>query len=389
MWEIGLSMIEAGKVVRAKDARLQNVFNYVPSLDGWRGIAVLGVVWFHSFGSGLNSSTIWAKVARRGYLGVDIFFAISGFLICGKLLREIKQTGTISLRNFYLRRFFRIMPALWFYLAVLALLGAVGWLKIEGWEFTSSLLFVRNYFPLSSNLFTAHFWSLAVEEHFYLLWPAVMAILSINIRRIGWTALIVALTVYLWRVVDDAYGWFIPFGTSVNAKTDTRIDALLWGCLAAIVYPYVLERLKKSTLQLTMWTLLGLGIAAMDLKLPDVSIVRSIFFPALLLCTAACPGSIPSKFLELSPMRWIGRLSYSIYIWQELCMFPAPDARSPLRVIEHLPYNVAVVFALAACSYYLIERPVIRWGHALTQRRDSPQPRPFSHCLDGEVPIVS
>src|SRR5450755_1540230 len=79
MSEIGLSMIEAGKVVRAKDARLQNVFNYVPSLDGWRGIAVLGVVWFHSFGSGLNSSTIWAKVARRGYLGVDNLFCHQRF----------------------------------------------------------------------------------------------------------------------------------------------------------------------------------------------------------------------------------------------------------------------------------------------------------------------
>ena len=341
-------------------------FDYVPTLDGWRGLAVLGVVFFHCLHSGLVPGSIWAKLAARGQNGVDIFFAISGFLICGKLLQEMRRTGTISLRHFYLRRCFRIMPAVWVYLGALAVLGAVGLLKVESWEFGSTLFFVRNYFPLVSGQFTAQFWSLGVEEYFYLLWPAAMVILGANVRRIGWAALIAASAVFLWKVVDGAHGWFIPFGTSVNSKTDTRIDALLWGCLAAVVYPCVRERLSDSTLRRMMWTLIGIGIAALDLKIPEVSVIRSVFFPALLICTAACPTSIPGKFLELPLMRWIGRLSYSIYIWQQLCTFPTLDARSPLRAIEHFPYNMVIIFLLAASSYYLVERPMIRWGRALT-----------------------
>ena len=347
-------------------------FNYIPTLDGWRALSVLGVVFFHCLHSGLEPGSILAKLAARGHMGVDVFFAISGFLICGRLLQELRETGTISLKRFYVRRCFRIMPAVWVYLAVLAALTAVGWVRTEPWEFDSTLLFVRNYFPLFNGhvfgQFTAQFWSLGVEEHFYLLWPVTMLILGPKFRRIGWAALAISLAVFLWKIIDEAHGWFIPFGTDVDTKSDTRLDALLWGCLAAIIYPCVRERLKDSTLRRSMWILIGLGIAAADLKIPEVSLIRSIFFPALLVCTAACPNSIPGKFLELPLMRWIGRLSYSIYIWQELCTFPSLDAHSPLQRIEHLPYNIAVIFLLASTSYYLVERPLTRLGHRLTSQ---------------------
>jgi peptidoglycan/LPS O-acetylase OafA/YrhL len=150
-------------------------------------------------------------------------------------LREQQQTANISLKRFYLGRSFRIRPALALYLAVLAALAAAGWVEAQGWEFESTLLFVRNYFPMfdghSIGVYTAQFWSLAVEEHFYLLWPLVMLLLGPNLRRIGTAALALALIVFLWRTLDAQLGWFIPFGSSVDSKTDTRMDSL---CGAAL-----------------------------------------------------------------------------------------------------------------------------------------------------------
>jgi peptidoglycan/LPS O-acetylase OafA/YrhL len=355
-----------------EDRRLGS-FDYIRTKDGWRALSVLGVVCFHcAKNDGLWPGSILSKLALRGHFGVDVFFAISGFLIGGKLLQELRETQTISLKRFYLRRCFRILPAVWFYLAILSALTAIGWIASQGWEFESTLLFFRNYFPLYHDLvlgkYTAQFWSLGVEEHFYLLWPAVMVLVGPKISRIGWAALILALSVFVWRTIDSAYGWWIPFGSGIDVKTDTRIDALLWGCLAAVAYPYLQAHWKGSAaLRYGIWVVMGLIVATADLKFVEFSLIRAILFPAMLLATAMSPGSIVSRFLELPAMKWIGRLSYSIYIWQQLAMFPAGIPHSPIGPIQQFPYNVLIVFFLAAVSYYFIERPMIRLGHQMSK----------------------
>ena len=359
-------------------AAQKRLFDYVPTLDGWRGLSILGVIWFHCFHNGLPEGGIIGKVAEHGDVGVDVFFAISGFLICGKLLGEMETSGTISLRRFYVRRFFRILPAIWVYLLILGLLREAGWVESHRWEFGSTLLFVRNYFPLFHDqvfgTFTAQFWSLAVEEHFYLLWPITMVILGPKVRRIGWAALLAAVAVTVWKVMDYEHGWLIPFGTSINAKTDTRIDALLWGCLAAVVYPWVREHFNPAALRQSTWVLAGLSVFVAGSHIQDVSMAKSVLFPALLVCTAACPDSLLGKFLELPEMKWIGRLSYSIYIWQQICLFPTTNAHSPLRAIEHMPYNIGIAILLAMGSYYLVEHPMIQFGHRLIRRRAKAKP---------------
>jgi peptidoglycan/LPS O-acetylase OafA/YrhL len=356
--------------------------DYVPTLDGWRAIAVLGVVCFHcAKNDGMWPGSIFWKLAVRGHIGVDIFFAISGFLICGKLLQEFREKQTISLKSFYIRRCFRIFPALWFYLAILGLLTTVGWIITYRWEFGSTLLFVRNYFPLYHNSvlgeYTAQFWSLGVEEYFYLLWAGAMLFVGPKISRIGWATLILALSVFAWRSIDSIYGWWIPFGTSMDTKTDTRIDALLWGCLAAVVYPSLQTHLKRSTLQYGLWAVIGLVAATVDLKFVAFSLVRAILFPAMLLATAMSPASIVGRFLELPVMRWIGRISYSMYIWQQLAIFPAAGVHSPLAAIQRFPYNISVVFVLAAVSYYIVELPMIRLGRRVAK-----------HAGGGQVPTT-
>jgi peptidoglycan/LPS O-acetylase OafA/YrhL len=363
-------------------------FGYISTLDGWRAISVLAVLYFHCIQNGLSRGSFWGRIASRGHLGVDVFFAISGFLICGKLLQELRESGTISLKNFYIRRCFRIFPAVWAYLLVLAILSALGWITTQKWEFASTLFFVRNYFPLYHQgtvfgRYTGQFWSLAVEEHFYLLWPVTMLLLGPKLKRIGWAALLAALAVSLWRTADQAHGWLTPFGVDVHSKTDTRIDALFWGCLVAIVYPYIHEHLKESPIGRNLWIPVCLAVAAMVFlkNVPGGSLIKSILFPAMIMCTVISPKSLIGRFLEWQPLRWIGRLSYSIYIWQQLTEFRSTVPNSPIHVMQQFPYNLAVVFLLASASYYFVERPLNRIGHRLTPRSGS---KPSIH----EQPIL-
>ena len=351
-------------------------FHYVPTLDGWRALSVLAVICYHSLHNGLPPDGLFSRVANHGHLGVDMFFAVSGFLICGKLLNELDHTGTISLKRFYLRRFFRIIPPLWTYLAVLAVLGLAGWVSTKGWEFASSLLFLRNYFPSYDGVvlgrYTAHFWSLAVEEHFYLLCPVAMFLVGARFRRLAWGALILALCVFVWRCIDMAYGWWIPYGTSVDQTTDTRLDALLWGCLAAVVYPKIEPRLRSLPWK-DIWLPLALLLtSAILLHVPGLTLLQAMLFPALLMSTAAIPESLLSRFLEWPILKWIGRLSYSLYIWQQFAIFPVEVPHSPVAALQHFPINIALIFVFASASYYFIEKPAIRFGRSLESRSRRP-----------------
>lgn len=347
-------------------------FHYIPTLDGWRALSVIAVIFYHSLHNGLPPESLISRIAVRGNLGVDMFFAISGFLICGKLLNELNRTKTISLKRFYLRRFFRIIPPLWTYLAVMALLATAGWISTKGWEFASSLLFVRNYFPSYNGVvlgrFTAHFWSLAVEEHFYLLCPVAILLVGARFRRLAWGAFFLALCVFIWRCVDATHGWLIPYGTSIDLTTHTRIDALVWGCLAAIIYPKIEPRLKALG-SLNLWLPLGAAlIVAILLRVPGLSLLQAMLFPALLMSTAAAPQCLLGRILEWPILRWIGRLSYSIYIWQEFFIFPVLVPHSPVGVLQHPPFNIALIFLFAAASYYFIEKPAMQLGRNLETR---------------------
>ena len=341
---------------------------------------MLAVVFYHSLHNGLTPGTIWFRLATRAHLGVDVFFAISGFLICGKLLEELSRTGTISLTRFYVRRCFRILPPVVVYLLVLASLSACGWLTTSRWEFASTLFFVRNYFPVfhggEVGVFTAQFWSLAVEEHFYLLWPGVLLLIGPRVRRVAWVAVLAALTVFVWRTIDAAHGWLIPYGSNVDSKTDTRLDALLWGCLAAVVYPKLVRTFEDSDKRVVrrfLWIPVVVLAGAVVLARPFVlrSLCEAILFPLLLLSTALAPESWLGRALELPLVRWIGRLSYSIYIWQELAMFSAKPAHSPLHFLQHFPINLIAILLSACASYYLVERPMIRLGHRLAPEKAS------------------
>src|SRR4051812_354276 len=156
---------------------------YIPTLDGWRAIAILGVMASHaghSYSEAYGRESFFDRIAA-GTHGVNLFFAISGLLITSRLLEEWDNTGSVSLRRFYTRRAFRILPPALLYLACVALLGVFGFLPMVREEFLAATLFFRNYLPVilgpnGAGFFTSHYWSLGVEEHFYLFWPALLLV---------------------------------------------------------------------------------------------------------------------------------------------------------------------------------------------------------------------
>jgi len=148
--------------------------SYIPTLDGWRAVAILAVLVCH----GLDQRQ-HPFAEPLGSAGVLLFFSISGFLITRRMLDEESQTGAVSLRKFYLRRAFRILPPALFYLAAITFLGLMGVFPFSAEPILKALFFVRNYayfdFAMPATWYSAHFWSLSVEEHFYLIWPFLCA----------------------------------------------------------------------------------------------------------------------------------------------------------------------------------------------------------------------
>lgn len=354
---------------------------YIPTLDGWRALAISAVICFHGKFSFFPNPSIVRNLSEYGYLGVDAFFAISGFLICSLLVGEYAKNQRIDLKKFYIRRFFRIIPPYVAALAGIVLVARLGWIHLQSWEVPSCLLFFRNYEPSigftaggsidASGLYTAHFWSLAIEEHFYLIWAPLLAFLKP--RRAVKAALILAFAVCLWRLVDAHYGIMRVLAPSTWAgqRTDSRLDALLWGCLAALFFPQI-KRIFAHRLWSWAWIPLLVYLVVLErFHLPLLTLQLALLFPCLLMSTVLFPKNPLGRLLELPFMRWIGALSYSLYLWQELFLQPSRGPNSLERTsgfyhLQQWPWNVVAILMCACASHYLLEKPMIRVGRRFT-----------------------
>jgi len=357
---------------------------YLPTLDGWRAIAILAVLLDHATEySSLREHPRVIAFTHTGPNGVSLFFAISGFLICSRLLEEYRAFGRISLRGFYIRRACRILPPAIFYLLVIAGLSLLGLIVVSQSEWWSSLFFFRNYLPAAWipqgwGGYTIHYWSLAVEEHFYLLWPAALVFLGKG--RARWFALGLAITVAAWRAWDFHYHWFdrlVP-GLLFGSRTDVRLDALLLGCLAALILEEDSIRSKFSrSFEPWIWAVCAGAYVAIQVvyflqRARTYSIFESTLLPLLVVGTVYRPHTWVGWLLETPPLKWIGRLSYSLYLWQQL--FSVPQEGSWIALLQRFPVNIALIVLCAWTSYRFVERPFIRWGHRLapppTEGRD-------------------
>ncbi len=352
---------------------------HIPTLDGWRCIAIVMVLACHArdrlFGmDGILPIAPIHSILVHGALGVDVFFGLSGFLITRKLLEEYRWKGAIDLGDFYWRRFFRIFPAAWTYLAVVFLAASAGLITVAPHELQSCFLFWRNY-DERLGWYTGQFWSLMVEEHFYLLWPAALVLLAP--RRARLAAALSALTIALWRNWHLAMRFMESiFPNSIpEHRTDTRLDALLWACLAAIAFPL----LSKLLLGIRFGNLSPIFFAAL-VVLSGVlkeggfattiqSILRPVLIPLMIVSTVVFPHGLIGRFLELSSMRFVGRISYSLYLWQQPFLILDGSAAGGLTIWQHWPLAPIGLFACAMASYYCIERPMIRLGSNLRRQR--------------------
>ena len=306
------------------DGQGSAVTNRIASLDGWRGIAILLVLIDHVQDSILRRyAQPWTQTGQHG---VTIFFVLSGFLITTKLIER-----PIDLKRFYLRRFFRLMPAAWLYLSVLLLFDRLSQLHfVARAELWSCLLFYRNFYVHPAAGPAGHFWSLSLEEQFYLVWPCLL--LLAGSRRCGWIAAggAIACAAYRWLF------WSHYDHNILDWQTQVRADALLVGCVLALIL--AVPRCRE---QLWRWVPVYVPVAFITLLycvakfhwLPPL--VEVLAIAALIAATTLRNLSFASRCLGFAPIAWLGVVSYSIYIWQELFM----PFRSAKLLVIGLPWR--------------------------------------------------
>ncbi len=331
---------------------------YLPTLDGWRAIAILLVLFYHAkvYVVGPFSTRF---ISHFGLFGVDIFFGISGLLICTRLLEEEKMTGSLHLKGFYIRRTLRILPAAFLYLGVVALFMHFGTLTSSWPSIAASALFVRNYIGISYS--TAHFWSLSVEEHFYLFLPSFL--LYVRRYRIATLCTLAAASV-ICSVLRQ-------HGVLGGSKADT-FGTLYWCCFLllpaalAIGLQNGLVRARAGKYA-KPWIVIPLCLAIASIFHPKSPLI-CLLPAAMLTSTLLHPKNWISRFLELGFLKFIGKISFGLYLWQQVIFNGRFDAgNSPFGIAHSFPYNFLLVGCLATASYYLLERPCMRLGHRLAK----------------------
>ena len=342
-----------------------------PSLDGWRAVSIILVLGYHcefavGFPKRIDPVMKWLF---DGNLGVRFFFVISGFLITYLLLQEFDQAGNVSFRNFYIRRGLRILPVYFAYLSVIFLLQfATSWYQAPI-TWLGNLTFTTNFLPVSGQ--TAHLWSLAVEEQFYLLWPLLLVLVGLRGRRraIYWilgTPLIAAPICRLMSCIKDLPAMFHPYLQEYSFFYN--FDSLAIGCVTAVLLARhglqiseALNRMKSASicagvvliLVPYIWSRLSPG-EILTVTLGDT--FQGLGFAVLLWQSILSPRLFVP--LHLPVMKNLGVLSYSIYIWQQMFLCNPQNFGFSRFWFMRFPGALLSVFFVAALSYYGFERPL-------------------------------
>ncbi|MFT3784623.1 MAG: acyltransferase [Tepidisphaeraceae bacterium] len=363
----------------------------IPSLDGIRAVSILIVLISHAFTD---------KVP--GGFGVVVFFFLSGYLITSLLRIEQEKKGAVSLTKFYTRRALRIFPNSYLVLAISFLLGWLGWIWVFDPASTNETVnlravlyhafYLNNYYQtFFDNAHAPHgsgvYWSLAVEEHFYLIWPAAFIVLhkvcKTNLQRV-WVLGALCVVSLAWRIVimavlskhaglDIAHSW-------AYRNTDARMDSLAYGCILALVgNPY----LDKKWLNDQFWCFVAVPIALLVLlasfmvrdseathgvlTAPEFyrqtfrySVQSLALFP-LFIAAVRCHDKPLFAWLNWSPLKFLGVLSYSLYLVHLMVIFNVQRWcwKTPLdNKLFTGSVSIAISLVLAVAMYYLLEKPL-------------------------------
>lgn len=304
---------------------------YNPALDGLRAIAILLVLGCHT------------DVLKGGWIGVDVFFVLSGYLITNILLRELRETGSVDLGAFYTRRAFRLLPAL----AILCGFQVIrSWFSPNGPEIREATIIGALYLENWNNVFQfapfdlmGHTWSLAVEEQFYLLWPLLLPFVFI---RGLWWACATAGAVAIARVIY----WHLGYAEPTIDFSMLRPVGLLVGCALAF-----------GKWRVPAWA----GTIALGVVLAIAVIWKTIYPVAPIMVSLATAVIVLGSpgWLTIAPLRYLGRISYGVYLYHWPLFMLGEKLKPPGSGHLWAIALIAFIFMVSALSYELIEKPIL------------------------------
>ena len=360
-----------------------NKSKYLPSIDSLRALAVLAVIIYH----------VDVNYLPGGFLGVDLFFVLSGYLISSLIIKEFRKTGTVNLYNFYIRRARRLLPAVYFMitvgLVVMVLFNEVllrkshldaifGYIYSSNWWYIFHKLDYFDSFGAQSPF--KHLWSLAIEEQFYMIFPLLFLLVNGKKKskdgtyKLNKNFLYVVLGLILVSLIAHILLFDINNISRIYFGTDTRAFSLLVGVVGAILYP--MERLhsKVTPQQNMIYSILSLvSIAGLVTVMIYTSEYNTWLYKGgfllvailglIVIISSGKQHTLMSKLLSFKPIVFIGKISYSLYLWH----FPVLVLTTPVSEIGNpniffVILRIVLTFAVAIVSYVFVETPIRKLG---------------------------
>ncbi|GAA3930752.1 acyltransferase [Microbacterium soli] len=333
---------------------------YIPALDGLRAIAVLAVFLLHLAGAYFPG----------GAVGVDIFFVLSAFLITGLLTAEFEKHGRVRFGAFYLRRAFRLLPALFVWLVIASITAVLAGESTKvPWSVSGALFYFNDFQQAWTDRVAAAFnqsWSLSVEEQFYFVWPPLLVLVLLRTTRRTQRWFLHASVVAAAAIAFAGPNYFLPTG---------HLLPLVIGCWAAEQHAHGRSRWVEIVAR-QPW----LGASALVVfAFATVFVIRPLNVPMFLLISAAGAAiilnitsgrdSFVTRMLASSTPRWVGERSYGIYLYGLTLMQLVPIIIPGIELKWAAPIDVIVTLVVVALSYHFIEAPIRAWGRNRLHRR--------------------
>ena len=356
---------------------------YLPSIDSLRAIAVIAVIIYH----------IDANYLPGGFLGVDLFFVLSGYLISSLIIKEYKSTGTVNLYNFYVRRARRLLPAVYFMITVVLIIitlfngvllkksyldALFGYIYSSNWWYIFHKLDYFDSFGSQSPF--KHLWSLAIEEQFYMFFPLIFLIFNRKSKsnnsnsKLNKNFIYVVLSLILVSLIAHILLFDINNINRIYFGTDTRAFSLLVGVVGAILYP--IDRLSERTTKkdnmiysivslVSILALIGIMINTSEYNtwLYRGGFLLVAIIGLIIIISSGRQYTFMSKLLSFKPFVFIGKISYSLYLWH----FPILVVTTPVSEIGnpnlfYVTLRIILIFLVATGSYMFVETPIRKLG---------------------------
>ena len=360
-----------------------NKSKYLPSIDSLRALAVLAVIIYH----------VDVNYLPGGFLGVDLFFVLSGYLISSLIIKEFRKTGTVNLYNFYIRRARRLLPAVYFMitvgLVVMVLFNEVllrkshldaifGYIYSSNWWYIFHKLDYFDSFGAQSPF--KHLWSLAIEEQFYMIFPLLFLLVNRKKKskdgtyKLNKNFLYVVLGLILVSLIAHILLFDINNISRIYFGTDTRAFSLLVGVVGAILYPMERLHAKVTPQQNMLYSVVSLvSIATLITVMIYTSEYNTLLYRGgfllvailglIVIISSGKQHTLMSRLLSFKPVVFIGKISYSLYLWH----FPVLVLTTPVSEIGNpniifVILRVILTFILATASYVFVETPIRKLG---------------------------